>query len=85
MALKLDMSKTYDRVEWRFLELIMRKLGFADNWVNLIMECIQFVTYSVLIHSEPTSFIRPSRGLRQGHPLSLYLFSLMCRGFDLTD
>ena len=80
MALKLDMSKTYDRVEWRFLELIMRKLGFADNWVNLIMECIQSVIYVVLTDGEPTGSICPSRGFRQGYPLSPYLFLLCAEG-----
>ncbi len=46
MTVKLDMSKAYDRVEWNFLRNMMLKLGFNDRWVNLVMQCIQTVSYS---------------------------------------
>ena len=57
MALKLDMSKAYEWVEWIFLKNIMKKMGFDVKWVNLIMECISTVTYFVLINGEPTQMI----------------------------
>ena len=63
MAMKLDMSKAYDRVEWCFLEQILLKLGFQELWVALIMECITTVSYSILVNGEPRGMIKPSKGL----------------------
>ena len=52
IALKLDMSKVYDRVEWNFLEEAMRWTSFANKWIELIMCCIRFVKYDILINGQ---------------------------------
>ena len=82
MAIKLDMSKAYDRVDWNFLEQLMRKLGFNERWIHLIMGCVKTVSYLVLVNGEPCGLIQPSRGIRQGDPLSPFLFLLCTEGLN---
>ena len=77
MALKLDMNKSYDRVEWQYMEKLRKKMGFGGTWINLMMQCISKATYLVLINREPLGHIKSTKGLCQGDPLSPSLF-LLC-------
>ena len=81
LALKLDVSKAYERVELAFLKGIMTKLGFLEMWIERVMCCVSTPSFSIWIKGKSYGNIIPSRGLCQGDPLSPYLFLLCVEGF----
>ena len=82
IAVKLDINKAYDRVEWEFLQRMMQKIGLPNQWVNLAMEIVRDASYSTLINGEPGGLITPTCGIKQGDPLSLYLFLICVEGLS---
>jgi hypothetical protein len=76
MAIKIDMEKAFDRMEWTFILAILSKLGFHSTWINWIRMCITSPSFSILLNGSPYGTFIPERGLRQRDPFSPFLFIL---------
>uniref|UniRef100_M1A3C1 Reverse transcriptase n=1 Tax=Solanum tuberosum TaxID=4113 RepID=M1A3C1_SOLTU len=83
VVLKLDMAKAYDRVSWRYLMHVPRKMRFAEHFITLIRRLIMNNWYSVLVNGQATGFFQSTRGVKQGDPLSPILNRRHCNIFSL--
>uniref|UniRef100_A0A251UDF3 Putative RNA-directed DNA polymerase, eukaryota, Reverse transcriptase zinc-binding domain protein n=1 Tax=Helianthus annuus TaxID=4232 RepID=A0A251UDF3_HELAN len=75
--LKIDFEKAYDNVNWNFLNSIMEQMGFPSRWCNWIKGSVESARSSVLVNGSPTFEFKCSKGIRQGDPISPFLFILV--------
>lgn len=76
IAIKLNMSKAYEMVEWESLKAVMKRLGFARRWIQLLVMCVKMTNYAIIINEVPMGNFEATRGLLQRNPISQYLFFL---------
>nr|XP_043629994.1 uncharacterized protein LOC122601294 [Erigeron canadensis] len=76
-AFKVDIQKAYDTVDWEFLKLVLHDFRFPEQVVNWVMACVSSTSFSISVNGNLYGYFKGKRGLRQGDPISPYLFTLV--------
>ena len=80
LALKLDVSKAYERVEWAFLRAMMVRLGFPEDWINRVMSCVTTPSFSVQINGKHMEILSHQEGSAKGTLYHLICFFYVQKG-----
>ncbi|GJT47678.1 RNA-directed DNA polymerase, eukaryota [Tanacetum coccineum] len=84
LIFKVDFVKAYDSVRWEFLDDILTKFGFGDRWCGWIRSCLTSSRGSILVNGSPTEEFQFHKGLKQGDPLSPFLFILVMESLHIS-
>ena len=84
MLVKLDIVKACDKLNWHFMREILKSFGSQDRWIDWVMSLVSLAFFSILVNGVPSGILKLTRGIKQGGPLSPFIFIIMVEGLGRT-